>query len=92
MSGGQTETYSKKVRGRAQRSRDLINAMYAAAERANPITGRGIGYKLFAAGLISSMARSEMARVYRLLREAREGARRYGAHHPCGLSFGDHFA
>jgi len=68
----QIETYSKKVRGRAQRSLDLIDAMYAAAERANPITGRGIGYKLFTAGLIPSMARSEMQRVYRLLKEARE--------------------
>ena len=46
--------------------------MYAAAEAAQPITGRGIGYKLFTAGLIPSMARSEMQRVYRLLKEARE--------------------
>jgi hypothetical protein len=29
----------------AQRSLDLIEAMYAAAEAAQPITGRGIGYK-----------------------------------------------
>jgi hypothetical protein len=42
------------------------------AEAAQPITGRGIGYKLFTAGLIPSMARAEMQRVYRLLREARE--------------------
>ena len=69
---GQTETCSKKVRGRAQRSIDLIDAMYAAAQEANPITGRGIGYKLFTAGLIPSMARNEMQRVYRLLKEARE--------------------
>jgi hypothetical protein len=68
----QTETCSKKVRGRAQRSLDLIDAMYAAAQEANPITGRGIGYKLFTAGLIPSMARNEMQRVYRLLKEARE--------------------
>src|SRR5262249_6506176 len=66
------ETCSKKGRGRAQRSLDLIDAMYDAAEAAEPITGRGIGYKLFTAGLIPSMARSEMQRVYRLLREARE--------------------
>src|SRR5262249_14934446 len=66
------ETRSKKGRGRAQRSLDLIDAMFNAAEAAQPITGRGIGYKLFAAGLIPSMARSEMQRVYRLLREARE--------------------
>jgi hypothetical protein len=69
---GQTATYSKKVRGRAQRSLDLIEAMYVAAQKAHPITGRGIGYKLFTAGLIPSMARSEMQRVYRLLKEARE--------------------
>jgi len=35
-------------------------------------TGRGIGYKLFTRGLIPSMATSEMARVYRLLTQARE--------------------
>ena len=34
--------------------------------------GRGVGYKLFTRGLIASMARSEMARVYRLLLTARE--------------------
>ena len=66
------ETRSKKGRGMAQRSLDLIEAMYAAAEAAQPITGRGIGYKLFAQGLIPSMGRSEMQRVYRLLKEARE--------------------
>jgi hypothetical protein len=68
------ETCSKKVRGRgkAQKSLDLIEAMCTAAAVAHPITGRGIGYKLFTAGLIPSMARSEMQRVYRLLREARE--------------------
>ncbi len=56
----------------AQQSLDLMDAMYAAAEAANPITGRGIGYKLFTAGLIPSMETSVMQRVYRLLKEARE--------------------
>jgi hypothetical protein len=56
----------------ARRSVDLIEAMYAKAEAAQPITGRGIGYKLFTASLIPSMARAEMQRVYRLLKEARE--------------------
>jgi hypothetical protein len=65
-------TGSKKGRGRSQKSTDLIEAMYTAAEAAQPITGRGIGYKLFAKGLIPSMATSEMAKVYRLLRIARE--------------------
>ena len=70
----QTDTSLKMRRGRgkAQRSLDLTTAMYEAAEAAQPITGRGVGYKLFAAGLIPSMDRSEMQRVYRLLREARE--------------------
>src|SRR5215510_9152622 len=66
------ETRSKKGRGMAQRSLDLIEAMYAKAEAAEPITGRGIGYKLFTAGLIPSMAKPEMQKVYRLLRIARE--------------------
>ena len=42
------------------------------AEAAQPITGRGVGYKLFTLGLIASMATKEMQRVYRLLKEARE--------------------
>src|SRR5882724_8003317 len=68
----QIDTRSKKVRGMARRSLDLIEAMRTAAEAAQPITGRGIGYKLFTAGLIPSMSQSEMQRVYRLLKEARE--------------------
>jgi hypothetical protein len=66
------ETGIKKGRGRAKGSLDLIQAMYAAAEAAQPITGRGIGYKLFTAGLIDSMSKNNMQKVYRLLREARE--------------------
>ncbi len=67
------ETGSKKVgRGMARASIDLIEKMADIAEEAQPITGRGIGYKLFTAGLIASMATHEMARVYRLLKEARE--------------------
>ena len=68
----QIGTRTKKVRGMARESIDLIEAMYTAAEAAQPITGRGIGYKLFVAKLIPSMARAEMRRVYRLLKEARE--------------------
>jgi hypothetical protein len=62
----------KAGRGIARQSLDLIEAMYGMAEAAQPITGRGIGYKLFTAGLISSMTTNEMQRVYRLLRVARE--------------------
>jgi len=65
-------TCSKKGRGMAQRSLDLIAAMRTVTEAAQPITGRGVGYKLFTQGLLASMARSEMQRVYRLLKEARE--------------------
>jgi hypothetical protein len=50
----------KRGRGREQRSLDLIEAMHAAAERAHPITGRGVGYKLFVAGLIASMEKNVM--------------------------------
>ncbi len=56
----------------AKGSRDLIEAMRAIAEVAEPITGRGVGYKLFTQGLIPSMERNEMRRVYRLLLKARE--------------------
>jgi hypothetical protein len=59
-------------RGRAQKSIALIEAMVEIVEAAQPITGRGVGYKLFTAGLIPSMATKDMKRVYRLLKEARE--------------------
>jgi hypothetical protein len=65
----------RKVRGRARKSLDLIEAMYTIAEAARPITGRGVGYKLFTAGLIPSMSTGNMQRVYRLLKEAREECR-----------------
>ena len=69
-----SETRSKKGRGRgmARKSIALIEAMSEIAQAAQPITGRGIGYKLFTKGLIPSMATQEMQRVYRLLKEARE--------------------
>jgi hypothetical protein len=72
MTAEHFETRFKKGRGMAQRSLDLIEAMRAKAEATQPITGRGIGYKLFTAGLIASMSKPEMQRVYRLLKEARE--------------------
>src|SRR6516162_3105581 len=62
----------KPGRGMARESLELIKEMYAAVEAAQPITGRGVGYKLFIAKLIASMERAEMRRVYRLLKEARE--------------------
>jgi hypothetical protein len=69
----QFQTGMKKPgRGMARGSRDLIAAMYHIAKAAQPITGRGVGYKLFTAGLIGSMSVNEMQKVYRLLRIARE--------------------
>jgi hypothetical protein len=65
-------TGSKKGRGMAKASVDLIKAMRTLAEPAQPITGRGVGYKLFTAGMIPSMAKNEMQKVYRLLKLARE--------------------
>jgi hypothetical protein len=66
------DTRSKKGRGRARKSLDLIEAMAAIAHEAHPITGRGVGYKLFTSALIPSIGRSDTQRVYRLLKEARE--------------------
>jgi hypothetical protein len=71
---GHFDTRFKKPRGRGlgRRSLDLIEAMYSIVEAAQPITGRGVGYKLFTAGLSPSMSTPDMQRVYRLLKEARE--------------------
>src|SRR4029077_17501073 len=65
-------TSTKKVRGRSAQSLALIKAMYDIAEATQPITGRGIGYKLFTQKLIPSMSRTSMRVVYRLLLLARE--------------------
>lgn len=59
-------------RGKSQRSLDLIKVMYDIAAESEPITGRGVGYKLFSLNLIPSMERKVMAGVYRLLKLARE--------------------
>ena len=67
-----SETCFKKGRGMAWRSLDLIAAMHAAAKAAQPITGRGVGYKLFTQHLIASVAKPDMQRVYRLLKLAHE--------------------
>ena len=66
------QTSMKKGRGRSQRSLDMIEAMHEIAEDSQPITGRGVGYKLFSLNLIPSMSRNDMQAVYRLLKEARE--------------------
>jgi hypothetical protein len=70
---GQNETSSKK-RGFGQKSLALIDAMVPIIEAAQPITGRGVGYKMFVAGLSRSMKTGDMAKIYRLLKLARERA------------------
>jgi hypothetical protein len=55
-----------------QKSLALIKAMVKIVEAAQPITGRGVGYKLFVQRLIASMKTGDMQRVYRLLKDARE--------------------
>ncbi|BAL09533.1 MULTISPECIES: hypothetical protein [Bradyrhizobium] len=66
------QTGLKKGRGMARASLDMIAAMRDIAEEVRPVTGRGIGYKLFTRGLITSMSTNNMQKVYRLLRVARE--------------------
>jgi hypothetical protein len=66
----QIEASSKKVRGRSKSTLALIEAMEKIARETHPITGRGVGYKLFTAKLIDSMG--EMNAVYRALKIARE--------------------
>src|SRR4030095_10861449 len=63
-------TGTKKGRGMAPQSLDLIEAMRVITEATQPITGRGVGYKLFTQGRIACM--TEMRSVYRLLLIARE--------------------
>jgi hypothetical protein len=58
----------------AWRSLGLIDAMVEITRAAQPITGRGVGYKLFVRRLIKSMAKNDMKRIYRLLKLAREQA------------------
>jgi hypothetical protein len=72
MTGDYSGTGTKIGRGMAQASLDLIEAMRVIAEAAQPITGRGVGYKLFVQKLIRSMERNDMRVVYRLLLKARE--------------------
>jgi hypothetical protein len=62
----------RKGRGRAQKTIELVRAMARIAHECAPITGRGVGYKLFTQKLIPSMGCADMQRVYRLLKEERE--------------------
>jgi hypothetical protein len=66
----QIEASIKKVRGRNKATIKLIEAMKKIAQETHPISGRGVGYKLFTLGLITGM--DEMNKVYRALKVARE--------------------
>ena len=59
-------------RGRSQRTLDLIAAAYEILSDIKPATVRAVCYKLFTAGLIGSMAKTETNKFSRLLTLARE--------------------
>jgi hypothetical protein len=62
-------------RGRAKATIDLIETSIKIIEACQPITVRGVCYKLFVAGLIESMAVKNTQKVSRILRDAREEGR-----------------
>jgi hypothetical protein len=59
-------------RGKAQRSLDLIDAAREILEEIEPATVRAVCYRLFVAGLITSMSKGETAKVSKQLTWARE--------------------
>jgi hypothetical protein len=67
-----SSNFTAKKRGLNATSRHLVNLMFSIVKAAQPITGRGVGYKLFVAGRIKSVSQTDMQRVYRLLKVARE--------------------
>lgn len=60
------------MRGRSQSTLELMAECRKICEIANPITVRGVGYRLFVAGLIPSMATKYTALVSRTLTKMRE--------------------
>ena len=65
----QIDTSSNLLRGMGQRSLDLIKAMHTITAAAQPITGRGVGYKLFTAPLIPSVSRRKCSGSIACLRK-----------------------
>jgi hypothetical protein len=59
-------------RGRSKRSKELVEASREILSIIEPATVRAVCYKLFVAGLIESMAKSETNKISRLLTLARE--------------------
>ena len=63
---------TKKRHGLNGRSLEMLRRIMPTIEAVQPITGRGVGYKMFVAKLIPSMSDNNMQRVYHLLKEARD--------------------
>jgi hypothetical protein len=59
-------------RGRSRTTLDLIDTCIKIIEPCQPITVRGVAYKLFVAGIIDSMAVKNTQKVSRILKDARE--------------------
>ena len=59
-------------RGRSQRSKDLIAAVYEILSKIQPVSVRAVCYRLFVAGHIDSMKKVETNKISRLLTLARE--------------------
>jgi hypothetical protein len=67
-----TVTRKRSQRGRSRATIDLIATCSKIIEPCQPITVRGVCYKLFVAGLIDSMAVKNTQKVSRILKDARE--------------------
>ncbi|MFE8032270.1 hypothetical protein [Thiohalocapsa marina] len=63
---------SRRGRGKAKATMELIEAAYQIAMDCEPIPVRGICYKLFTMGLIASMAKSQTDKISRHVTWARE--------------------
>ena len=63
---------ARRGRGKARASLAIIDAANAILDEIKPATVRGVGYRLFAAGLIPNMGKTSTGKVSRLLVGARE--------------------
>ncbi len=65
-------TVAKKVRGKADKTMVIEQAIVDIVAERHPITVRGVCYALFTRGLIESMATKETGKVSRIMTEMRE--------------------
>ncbi len=65
-------TSTPRQRGRSKSTIDLIDTCFHLIQQCQPISVRGVCYKLFVDGYIDSMATKNCARVSRTLTDARE--------------------